>query len=654
MNMKNIKEILEQKNEELKGSDSFLAKDVLTLANKLNGSRSIMFHGQTEQYVVLKETEFPKVFTGYENAVARYSNSIKKVEKNLTVVDKIVKNQNNYILIVKDENNHYDVIYRKEAEHLTESYCYAYKNDVIDGKKTGDVLEEGEILYKSTSFDDSNNYGYGRNANCCYLICNETTEDAIVASESFVEKMQNNYLTKIEVSINTNDLLLNLYGDNTNYKPFPDIGESTNGKVLVARRRISYETALYDLKTENLRKINYVNDSVFYEKGRIVDIDIFCNKKEDELDDMFYGQIKGYLAEQRDYYQKLREKLRDIIEDETCTYSDDIGFLYKKSNEYLDVDDEETERKWENDGVFDNIIINFTVMSESKLMIGSKISGRFGNKGVISKILPDEEMPISETGVRADLILNALGVVNRLNPGQLFEQELNFISDNIVNKAKTLETVKEQALYILDYIKTVNEEQYRELVPYVKRIGVKKFLSEIYTKGIYIHQPPFWNNVNIDELKEIYKKYDWIQPYKCYIKGKELLNRLIIAQEYFMLLKHQPKTKLSVRSTSYLNNKDMPSKNMAYKRKQALYSSTPIKLGEMEHGNLLMSLKPEEINRMTSMYATSKANRENTVKTLLTSDDIFNIEEIETVQDENNNRKILNIYMKNMGLEIED
>lgn len=376
MNMKNIKEILEEKDRELHGSDSFLAKDVLTIANKLNGSRSIMFHSQTEQFVVLQETEFPKVFTGYENAVAKYSNSIKKSERDYEVVDKVVKNKNNYILIVKDANNHYDVVYRKDAEHLTESYCYAYKNDVIDAKKIGDKIEKDEILYKSTSFDDSNNYGYGRNANCCYLICNETTEDAIVASESFAEKMKNNYLTKIEVSINTNDLLLNLYGDNDNYKVFPDIGEETFGKVLVARRRIFYENALFDLKTENLRKINYVTDTVFYEKGRIVDIDIFCNKKEEELDDNFYGQIKGYLADQRDYYYKLKEKLRDIIEDENATYSDDIGFLYKKACEYVDVDDEETERKWEQETVFDNIIINFTVMSESKMMIGSKLSGR--------------------------------------------------------------------------------------------------------------------------------------------------------------------------------------------------------------------------------------------------------------------------------------
>lgn len=74
----------------------------------------------------------------------------------------------------------------------------------------------------------------------------------------------------------------------------------------------------------------------------------------------------------------------------------------------------------------------------------------------------------------------------------------------------------------------------------------------------------------------------------------------------------------------------------------------------MENSNLLMCLKPDEISRMTSMYATTKENRESTVKTLLTTDNVFNIDEIETVNKENNNRRILNIYFKNMGLVIED
>lgn len=66
-----------------------------------------------------------------------------------------------------------------------------------------------------------------------------------------------------------------------------------------------------------------------------------------------------------------------------------------------------------------------------------------------------------------------------------------------------------------------------------------------------------------------------------------------------------------------------------------------------------MALNPEEISRMTSLYATSKANRESVVKTLLTTDNVFDIEEIPSTTSGNSNRKILDIYLKNMGLEIE-
>ena len=655
-NIKNIKEVLEQKNQEFHNSDKFLGKDLLTLANKLNGSRNIMFHSHLEQYVVLAETEFPKVFTGYENRVAQYASSFYKADREYEVVDKIVKNKGNYYLIIKDENNYYDIIKRQESEHLTESYCYAFNNEKIDSLQKDDKIKAGEILYKSTSFDNKDNYGYGLNANCCYMVCNETTEDAIEVSQSLANRMSNYYLTDIEVSLNTNDILLNLYGDNNNFKAFPNVGESTKGKVLVSRRRLFYENALFDLKTEKLREINYLTDTVFYDKGVVVDMDIYCNKSLTQLDDIFFGQVKEILTQQSEFYMQLKEKLSIIMEDKNNTYSDDIAFLYKKAKEYLLVDDETTENKWDKDGIFDNLVINFKVMRKDALKIGSKVCGRFGNKGVISKILPDDQMPVAENGKRAEVILNALGVVNRLNSGQLFEMEINFISDNIVEKSKEFKTNEEKYEYILDYINTVNPEQAKTLREYnEKNKSIEEFLDEVYNgKGIYIHQPPFWNNVNIDELTKIYEKYDWIKPYKVTINGKEIENRLIIAEEYFLKLKHQPSTKFSVRSTSYLNSKDIPSKNTNYSKKQALYSTTPIRLGEMEQSNLLMTQAPDQLKRLTSMYASSKENREHTVKSLLTTENVFDIEEIETIDVENNNRKILNIFLKNMGLELED
>ena len=283
----NLKKELEEKNEQYDHSDGFLGKDVLTFANRINSSRGIMFGSHLDQYVVLAEPEFPRVFTNYENQVGSYSSSYKQAKKEWTVVKRINKfkfNPNvNYLLVVKDDENNYDIIQRRIGERLTEHYCYVNNNSVIDNKKEGDTIKEGEVLYHSTSFDDDLVFRYGTNANAVYLIENNTIEDAIVVSESLAKKLDSFYLDEIEVNINTNDILCNLYGDTGNYKSFPDIGENTNDKILTARRRVNYDTALFDLKSENLRKIINNLDTVFYADGQLVDIEIFSNQPLEEL-----------------------------------------------------------------------------------------------------------------------------------------------------------------------------------------------------------------------------------------------------------------------------------------------------------------------------------------------------------------------------------
>ena len=66
------------------------------------------------------------------------------------------------------------------------------------------------------------------------------------------------------------------------------------------------------------------------------------------------------------------------------------------------------------------------------------------------------------------------------------------------------------------------------------------FVKSIFENGLYLHQPPFWNNVTFDEIMKLYKKYSWIKPYKCTIEGKEIEKPLIIAPMYMLKLKHQP------------------------------------------------------------------------------------------------------------------
>jgi len=70
--------------------------------------------------------------------------------------------------------------------------------------------------------------------------------------------------------------------------------------------------------------------------------------------------------------------------------------------------------------------IHVQVAELRKVMVGDKLAGRHGNKGVISIIVPEEDMPFLEDGTPVDIVLNPLGVVSRMNLGQIFETSLGW------------------------------------------------------------------------------------------------------------------------------------------------------------------------------------------------------------------------------------
>jgi DNA-directed RNA polymerase subunit beta len=73
-----------------------------------------------------------------------------------------------------------------------------------------------------------------------------------------------------------------------------------------------------------------------------------------------------------------------------------------------------------------------------KIQVGDKIAGRHGNKGIISRILPRQDMPYLPNGKPVDLILNPLGVPSRMNVGQLFEGLFGFAGDNLDKRFKIM------------------------------------------------------------------------------------------------------------------------------------------------------------------------------------------------------------------------
>ena len=87
-------------------------------------------------------------------------------------------------------------------------------------------------------------------------------------------------------------------------------------------------------------------------------------------------------------------------------------------------------------GVIKLVKVNIAI--KRKLSVGDKMAGRHGNKGVLSKILPEEDMPYFEDGTPVDIVLNPLGVPSRMNVGQVLETHLGWAAKGLGEKLQSL------------------------------------------------------------------------------------------------------------------------------------------------------------------------------------------------------------------------
>lgn len=305
------------------------------------------------------------------------------------------------------------------------------------------------------------------------------------------------------------------------------------------------------------------------------------------------------------------------------------------------------------------MVIEFLIERNSGLTIGQKITGRQGNKGVISKILPDDQMPYLENGERVDVLLNALGVINRLNSMQIFEQSINFICNLVKDKLMTLSTMKEKEELLFDIIERFNHVQCIKMKEYYKELSTsdkKKFFEDIYNNGIYIHMPPMWEaEPMFDKLSKIYSDYDWIKPIDVYVNrfGRKIkiLKPLIVGDIYMMKLKQTSKKGFSARSTGALSKKGVPDKSYKTKNHQDLYSSTPIRIGDQENVNSVIGVPPDIIAKLHLFYRSSVHGRRDLGKRLTTR--ISTLDDFKYTSDfKNRNVEILQAYLKAMGVKI--
>lgn len=640
--MKNVRTITDLENIDIDG-DLILGSAILQpFANMTNSNRGNMWTSHFPQIPVLKEAEIPLVSTRYENQVGKYSSGYKEADKDGTVVAKFVRNKYNTILVVQNDDETFGIYRFKECHNKTESYGYKFNNYGAE-LDIEDRVEEGDILYANTSYDEYMNFMYGRNLRAVFFANRDMThEDPSLITRSAAEKFLAYGVSELYINVNTNDILLNLYGDDKEYKCFPDIGEDIKNQQLCIRRRIDYANSLIDLR--DLTKFKN-GDVTYFRNGKVVDIQIYCNNDIEKLRKFPYrNQIVKYIDEDMAFCEEVVDTLHDLVEGEDnylCT--DELIQFYNDCKMKLD---KNVYYMLENTR-FDELVIKFTILEEKHVVKGSKMTGRVGNKGICGDIIEDDEiekslnnlfdtdmkyrvvpdslMPIVESGpfkgLQAEICLNPLGVNNRKNYSQLFEVEINFIGLYIryfIHEAKTLEEKEELLLEFYEQLGL--HEQLEETKEFLDRVDdeeKEEFFYDYVERGIPVNEKPF-SNMDIFRLSNIYAYYEEKGTPIEKFKFKDIDNPMVMGEMYIVKLKHEPKNKSNMRSTYFNSITSIPSKDREYKRMESLYPRSAVKLGEQEVIALLNCVNYRAVKELKDCYGINRECEEMLERKLLT------------------------------------
>ena len=145
-------------------------------------------------------------------------------------------------------------------------------------------------------------------------------------------------------------------------------------------------------------------------------------------------------------------------------------------------------------------LVKVYVAIKRKLSVGDKMAGRHGNKGVVSRLLPEEDMPYLSDGTPVDIVLNPLGVPSRMNVGQILETHLGWAALNIgVQIDKYLETEWSPSVMKDKLRKVFDTADAHKFIDELDDEGVKRFANTL-RRGVHMATPVF-DGATEDEIK---------------------------------------------------------------------------------------------------------------------------------------------------------
>lgn len=405
-----------------------------------DAGRALMGSNMQRQGVPLINPEAPLVFTGVERHAAKYAQSLITAR----AAGRVRYVSATEIRIEREDNGALDVYKLPHLVQSNKGTCFTFLPKV----KLGQRVREGDVIADGPSTENGE-LALGRNILVAFLPAGGYNyEDAVFVSQRL---LYDDVYTSIHLESHQTDATETKLGPEEITNDIPNVGEEArrdldeNGIV-----RIGAEVKPEDLLVGKIQPKGQTEGTTEQKLVRI----IFGGKAE-EMRDVSLRLPHG----ERGYVVRVTQFARFKYACESCK-----GLFYRSKplESKTCPRCHGTLRRLEEDELPPSVNhrVRVTVATRRPLTEGDKMAGRHGNKGVISKIQPVEDMPFLMDGTPIDIVLNPLGVPSRMNIGQILEFHLGLVARELgirfrtpVFQGSTPEEIKQEMRFLADRLR---------------------------------------------------------------------------------------------------------------------------------------------------------------------------------------------------------
>jgi hypothetical protein len=487
----------------------------LNFADGMDSSpRKQMFSSHIGQCLVVKGGTERFIQTGMERQYAKTTFSVKMPEDGtiLKVIHRYqetmgdsIQNSEDILIYESAETQEIGLIRLPKYFSDQTYFGFEYKRcKAAMQHLTGKPLAKGTLLLDSPAVTETGDYKFGVECKVVYMSHPAVSEDGIMVSRDVLPKFAIQKFERRECEWGSRYIALNLYGDEFNYKPFPDIGQPVRADgLLMAFRKIESALAPVEWSAKDLMEVDNNHDRRVFADGaggKIVDIKIYHDDyNNSNTPEAFERQAMRYHRSTQRFYKEVVDFVKEIGDRRPggLNLSTSLHALCVEADAMLDNranGSQERRVLLHRKNPLDDWRAEFVIQYEIIPDIGNKMTDCHGGKGVICHIANPEDMPVDENGVRADMVMDGNSTNSRMNLGRLEEQYINAASWKCTKTVREIlgvqpnDTALEQRIEAMEttHPHLVNAA-WDHLMGYIEIIS-PNYMHEPFMSGEYPHR----------------------------------------------------------------------------------------------------------------------------------------------------------------------